>query len=637
MDKSHTTNRILDLTLEIIQLLTGEACSIVKKTSDEQDTVKTSSHLSEEWRWARRIITVSSLDILRPERIEKILEVTQKMIELLTGEVPIRCQDVTVYFSMEEWEYLEGHKDLYKDIMMENHQIMNSVKLEKENLCLSDIMLNFTLEIVYLLTGESYEVVKLVSGEQITSSCPNGSSHFVTSEMYNRPQWRPSSLLHESSPITVPPPHCLITKRDVEKILEVANKMMELLTGEVPIRCQDVTVYFSMEEWEYLEGHKDRYKDIMTEDRLMSTLLDGYKVQNTSGQHNLSPDRSSEDFKQYSPNIRSRLHPRSINSSDPDKTSDHSHSVLSEDHPSFPIGSVDPSDSEESSSGTSQTVKHRGKKIFGCSECYKCYTSKVHLIRHQAMHTGLFPHTCSECGKSFGEKAVLIQHLRVHTDERPFSCPECGQGYKQRAHLKSHLIVHSSKKLFSCSECGKCFKRKDSLTVHQRNHTGKRQHTCTECGKSFTRRGILLKHQRTHTDDRPFCCTECGKFFKQKFCLEQHWKVHINDFSCSVCKLMFQTRLELNKHYGENCSKKVFSCSECEKFFASKSHLVIHLRVHTGERPFSCPECEKCFKEKGALSKHLKLHTGEKFSCSECGKKFTTKGHLVIHQRLHNQ
>ncbi|CAI9575052.1 unnamed protein product, partial [Staurois parvus] len=105
-----------------------------------------------------------------------------------------------------------------------------SMRMEKSQSHMIDRILDLTLEIICLLTGEDYKVVNKVSGDPLT----------------------PSSRVHGTSPITVPPPHCLTTEgTSAKKILEVTKKMIELLTGEVPIRCQDVTVYFSMEEWEY--------------------------------------------------------------------------------------------------------------------------------------------------------------------------------------------------------------------------------------------------------------------------------------------------------------------------------------------------------------------------------------------------
>ncbi|KAM5127451.1 gastrula zinc finger protein XlCGF66.1-like [Mantella aurantiaca] len=122
-----------------------------------------------------------------------------------------------------------------------------SMKMEEDQSHMTERILNLTLEIIYLLTGESYPLVK--SGDQVT--------------------------------IMVPPPHSLKPERNnTKKILEVIQKMIGVLTGEVPIRCQDVTVYFSMEEWEYLEGHKDLYKDVMMDNQPPLTSPDGSSNRN---------------------------------------------------------------------------------------------------------------------------------------------------------------------------------------------------------------------------------------------------------------------------------------------------------------------------------------------------------------------
>ncbi|XP_077322270.1 gastrula zinc finger protein XlCGF66.1-like [Lithobates pipiens] len=108
-DRSHMTEKILNLTLEIIYLLTGESFPLVKY--GDHMTIKVPQYRSLKFKDHNR---------------QKIRHIINKMTELLTGEVPIRCQDVTVYFSMEEWEYLEGHKDLYKDVMMANQPPLTS-------------------------------------------------------------------------------------------------------------------------------------------------------------------------------------------------------------------------------------------------------------------------------------------------------------------------------------------------------------------------------------------------------------------------------------------------------------------------------------------------------------------------------
>ncbi|KAM5125004.1 oocyte zinc finger protein XlCOF29-like [Mantella aurantiaca] len=107
-----------------------------------------------------------------------------------------------------------------------------SMKMEEDQSHMTERILNLTLEIIYLLTGESYPLVK--SGDQVT--------------------------------IMVPPPHSLQPERNnSKKILEVIQKMIGLLTGE---------------EWEYLEGHKDLYKDVMMDNQPLLTSPDGSSNRN---------------------------------------------------------------------------------------------------------------------------------------------------------------------------------------------------------------------------------------------------------------------------------------------------------------------------------------------------------------------
>ncbi|XP_068099796.1 zinc finger protein 25-like isoform X1 [Hyperolius riggenbachi] len=667
-DQSHMTERIVMLSLDIIRLLTGEEYEVVKKTSDETPGSRLHSPST---------ISVPPPHPLTPQRnnVKKILEVINKMIEMLTGQVPMRCQDVTVYFSMEEWQYLEGHKDLYKDFMMENQPPLTSpghmtisMWMDEDQSHMTERIVMLSLEIICLLTGEEYEVVKKTSG--------------VT----------PGSRLHGPSTISVPPPHSLTPQRNnVKKILKVINKMIELLTGQVPMRCQDVTVYFSMEEWQYLEGHKDLYKDFMMENQPPLTSPDYGAEDNGAALHlpagnsiaenihsrrhheDKSPDLSNpEEPSDRSHPVTSNTHPkchssdRSGDPSSPEEPPDKSHPFTSNTHPKCHSAdrSGDPPYSGECSSNSftdregggksyqcSECGKscrntshlaahvrvHTRKQQFPCSECGKCFIRKSDYHRHQRSHTGVLPFSCPECGKCFMYKSYMLEHQRSHTGERPYLCPECGKCFSHKSVLLSHQRTHTGECPYLCPECGKCFRQKNNLLSHQRTHTGERPYSCSDCGRCFSQKAHLLRHQRTHTGERPYSCPECGKCFSQKVDFNLHLRIHTGDLhSCLECGKCFNRKPDLIKHQRIHTGDRPYTCPECGKCFSQKSHLGRHQRIHKGERPYSCSECGKCFGCKANVKAHQISHTGERpYSCPECGKCFSQKSNLLRHQRSH--
>ncbi|PIO22731.1 hypothetical protein AB205_0022320, partial [Aquarana catesbeiana] len=367
-----------------------------------------------------------------------------------------------------------------------------SVRMEEDRSHMTVRILNLTLEIIYLLTGERFPLVR--SGDHMA--------------------------------ITVPPSDSLKPERhNIQKILEVTKKMMELLTAESE-NMRDCKVEVKeikeeddedglTEESVILKEYKDLYQDTMVESAIYRNLPERcpfplYSQDSTQEGHTIPHHYKSEDLIDIKVEIKAEEEEMYVRDDQHSMEEDGITGTFIEEDTPTEISTVDGREMRKTSEDCltlSPDCKVEDEDITWYSPGENPATSNVHPAPHSVDGPSY---------SSYPEEPQTVRDGAVLPTEKMFSCTECGKGFSFKFSLNRHKLSHTGAKPYSCPECGKCFVHKSSLNKHQRSHTGEKPYSCPECGKSFSDNSHFYRHQKSHTGEKPYSCSECGKCFSQK-------------------------------------------------------------------------------------------------------------------------
>ncbi|KAM9326397.1 uncharacterized protein PAF06_002596 [Gastrophryne carolinensis] len=350
---------------------------------------------------------------------------------------------------------------------------------------ISEKILNHALEIIYLLTGEKYVIVK---------------KKF---------------------------PHCCIHPK----------------SGGVPVRCEDIAVYFSMEEWNYVKGHKEDYEDVIMDTDVPSNTMEATEDTDLSlpslhaeegqcaqlfqsAQTNVKATSTADVSTNTSPEV-----PPDAPADNPDgetqeeegdkdkeKTEDKSKGP-SEDRGDMEDSDGDNSPASKKESSTSSPVTLRGteRKSSGTVPQYNGDPTKKDVVRPFA-------------GPLYGEavRFEMTEEIQEDGTVRPLSTEATLLDKLHPEIYRYDQNIWSISQRFICGTNNKPYNQPpiiedddegdpDPSLLQLPNLPQKKMYRCVACEQLFKYKSSVTRHYTVAHGVKPYQCNECGKRFSTKF------------------------------------------------------------------------------------------------------------------------
>ncbi|KAG8546240.1 hypothetical protein GDO81_019408 [Engystomops pustulosus] len=340
---------------------------------------------------------------------------------------------------------------------------------------------------------------------------------------------------------------------------------VQQLNGEFSVKCGDMAIFFTMDEWSYIDKHKEDYKDLFIDnipmdhtrdppehwdsDHIMEQMFKVVKVEEIepvpeeNGGVEMKEEKMEEEFDEE----------------DEDDFEEEDLQQLKEPQSS----DWEPESERESEEGKESSAEEP-PITYDCDCCAETFLDAEALEAHKATHE----ETCPDCDEVLRNKSELIKHRAENHATKRFACTICGIEYNYKSQFVIHQRAHTKEKPFHCNHCGKKFGHRCSLLVHQRRHTDGKTYKCSECERTFDKSCELTKHEKVHDPRRQYQCKTCQMTFIHRRALKKHklrnsdcesegeTKVQKKTYKCKRCKKTFILRRNYKKHF-DRCTPEV--------------------------------------------------------------------------------